>query len=310
MKRYFGIIVVIALVIVAAVASHRTASARATEAERDADFRRIQSVYMERVGWMRSNPDEASYKDELKSFFKGYFDDVEAHLDRFGGNKKFDSYLAELEQRAESGGDKKDTRAGDRKAFYDYARARFDSLREGSYRPALTATDKGMRLDVVSRDDVVMVMGKPQIRLQLVLWGAQRVEKDEGKVKKMVTSASFDTVWKLTDAKGKLLGEMRGADPSMKIDYPERLIAGFPPQMVLGHYDLDLLPAEVAKLEMTINVASHAASGGNANATYTWKLDVPSEWKLGANETWEGATQEERPEEEIDPAKASAKKGE
>ncbi|WP_375744770.1 hypothetical protein NR800_08095 [Corallococcus interemptor] len=309
MKRYFGIIIVIALVIVAAVASHRTASARATEAERDADFRRIQSVYLERVGWMRSNPDEASYKDELKSFFKGYFDDLDAHLDRFGGNKKFDSYLAELEQRSESGGDKKDNRAGDRKAFYEYARKQFDSLREGRYRPVMSATDKGMRLDVVS-NDVVMVMGKPQIRLQLVLWGAQRVEKDEGKVKKMVTSAAFDTVWKLTDAKGKLLGEMRGADPSMKIDYPERLIAGFPPQMLLGHYDLDLLPAEVAKVEMTINVASHAASGGNANATYTWKLDVPSEWKLGANETWEGATQEERPEEEIDPAKASAKKGE
>ncbi|MHA7631383.1 hypothetical protein [Corallococcus sp. M7] len=309
MKRYFGIIIVIALVIIAAVASHRTASARTTEAERDADFRRIQAVYLERVGWMRTNPDEASYKDELKSFFKGYFDDVDAHLDRFHGNKKFDSYLAELEQREASGGDKKDTRAGDRKAFYEYARKQFDALKDGRYRPVMSATDKGMRLDIVS-NDVVMVMGKPQIRLQLVLWGAQRVEKDEGKLKKMVTSASFDTVWKLTDAKGKLLGEMRGADPSMKIDYPERLIAEFPPQMVLGHYDLDLLPAEVAKLEMTINVASHAASGGNANATYAWKLDVPSEWKLGANETWEGATQEERPEEEIDPAKASAKKGE
>jgi hypothetical protein len=308
LKRYFGIVVVIALVIVAAVASHRTASARAHEAERDADFRRLQAVYLERVGWMRTNPDEASYRDELKPFFKEYFTQVDEHLARFNGNTKFDGYLAELDKRAESGGDKKDARANDRKAFYEYARKRFDSLREGTYRPVHSFTDKGMRLDVAS-NDVVMVMGKPQIRLALVLWGAQRVEKEEGKVKKMVTSASFDTVWKLTDAKGKLLGEMRGADPSMKIDYPERLIAEFPPQMVLGHYDLDLLPADVSKLEMTINVASHAASGGNANATYSWKLDVPSEWKLGANETWEGATQEERPEEEIDPAKASAKKG-
>ncbi|RKH59207.1 hypothetical protein [Corallococcus llansteffanensis] len=309
MKRYFGFIVLIALVIVAAVTSYRTSAARTKEAEREADFRRVQSVYLERVGWMRTNPDEASYRDELKPFFKTYFDDVDEHLTRFDGNKKFDGYLAELEKRAESGGEKKDARAGDRKAFYEYARKQFDNLREGRYRPIWTATDKGMRLDVVS-SDVVMVMGKPQVRLQLALWGAQRTEKDEGKVKKMVTSASFETVWKLTDAKGKLLGEMRGGDPSMKIDYPERLIPEFPPQMVLGHYDLDLLPADVAKLETTINISSHAASGGNANATYTWKLDVPSEWKLGANETWEGATQEERPEEEIDPAKASAKKGE
>lgn len=101
MKRYFGIIVVIALVIVAAVASHRTASARAHEAERDADFRRIQAVYLERVGWMRANPDGVSYRDELKPFLKAYFDDVDEHLTRFGGNKKFDGYLAELDKRAE-----------------------------------------------------------------------------------------------------------------------------------------------------------------------------------------------------------------
>jgi hypothetical protein len=150
-----------------------------------------------------------------------------------------------------------------------------------------------------------MVLGKPQVRLQLALWGAQRALKDEGKVRKMMTSASFDTVWKLTDAKGKLLGEMRGSDPAMKVDFPERYIPQFPPQMVLGHYDLDQMPSDVAKMEMTINVSSHSASGGNVTATYVWKLDVPSDWKLGAGQTWEGATQEERPEEEIDPAKSA-----
>ncbi|MCP3137868.1 type II secretion system protein [Pyxidicoccus xibeiensis] len=300
MKRYFGVIVIIAGVLLAAVMSYRTASTRAREAQREADAQRIQAEYLERVGWMRTNPNDAAYRDELKPFFKTYFQQVDDHLTQFAGNKQFDGYLQELEKRAEAS---KDERAGDKKAFYEYTRKTFDSLREGRYSPVWTATDKGMRLDVVS-SDVVMVMGKPQVRLQLALWGAQRSLKDEGKVRKMVTSATFDTVWKLTDAKGKLLGEMRGADPSMKVDHPERFVAQFPPQMVLGHYDLDLMPNEVSKMEMTINVSSRSASGGDATATYLWKLDVPSEWKLGAGESWEGATQEERPEEEIDPKSA------
>ncbi|ATB48445.1 hypothetical protein [Corallococcus macrosporus] len=303
MKRYFGVIVIVAGVLLGAVMSYRSASGRALEAQREADQQRIHAEYLERVGWMRSNPDEASYRDELKPFFKNYFEQVDDHLTRFQGNTKFDDYLLELEQREERGA--KDDRANDRKAFYEYARKTFDSMREGRYRPVWTATDKGMRLDLIS-SDVVMVLGKPQIRLQLAVWGAQRTLKDDGKVLKMVTSAAFDTVWKLTDAKGKLLGEMRGADPSMKIDHPERFIKAFPPQMVLGHYDLDLLPNEVSKMEMTINLTSSAASGGTATSTYVWKVDeVPSDWKLGAGESWEGATQEERPEEEIDPSKAA-----
>ena len=111
--------------------------------------------------------------------------------------------------------------------------------------------------------------------------------------------------WKLTDERNKLLGEMTGEDPSMKIDFPERFIAEFPPQMVLGHYDMDLVPAEVKKMDITFNVSSRAASGGDAAASYVWKLDVPDAWRLGAGEKWEGATVDERPEEEIDPAKAS-----
>jgi len=302
-KRYFGVIVLIAGLLLASVMSYRNASAKAKEAQQQADAQRIQAEYLERVGWMRVNPSDTAYREELKPFFRAYFEQVDTHLTQFGGNKQFDGYLEELEKRSESG---KDERAGDKKAFYEYTRKQFDSMREGKYSPVWTATDKGMRLDVVS-SDVVMVMGRPQVRLQLALWGAQRSVKDEGKVKKMLTSASFATMWKLTDAKGKLLGEMRGGDPAMKVDFPERYIPQFPPQMVLGHYDLDLMPSEVSNMEMTITVSSRSMSGGDAAATYVWKLDVPSDWKLGAGETWEGATQEERPEEEIDPSKSAKK---
>ncbi|WNG37552.1 hypothetical protein F0U61_30580 [Archangium violaceum] len=301
MKRYFGLIVVIAGIFFAAVTTYRAASARAQEAQREADFTRIQRDYLERVGWIRTNPDEAAYRQELPSFFRTYFEQVTSHRNRYKLGKEFDEYLAELEKRGD-----KEERAQDKKAFYEYTRKVFDQMREGTYKPQWSATDKGMRLDVLS-SDVVTVLNKPQVRLQLVLWGAQREERSDGKVKKMVTSASFKTKWKLTDERGKLIGEMDGDDPSMKVDFPERFIAEFPPQMVLGHYDMDLVPSEVKKMEITFNVNSRTNSGSDVAATYVWKLDVPSEWRLGAGQTWEGAEVTERSEEEIDPSKAEKK---
>jgi len=46
------------------------------------------------------------------------------------------------------------------------------------------------------------------------------------------------------------------------------------------------------------------------NAEYKWNLDAPAEWKLGVGETWKGAQESIRPEEEIDPnaGKKTAKK--
>ncbi|MDY7228073.1 hypothetical protein [Hyalangium rubrum] len=303
MKRYFGVLVIVAGVILGSVMFYRRLSSQAQEAQREADRVKIQSDYLERVGWMRSNPDEESYREELAPFFKVYFDQVNGHLDRYKGNKEFDTYLQELERRAEGG---KDEKSADRKAVYEYTRKVFDSFRNGRYKPLWTATDRGMRLDVIGAD-VEMVQGTPQVRFRLLLWGAQREMKDDGKVKKMMTSAAFDTMWKLTDAKGKLVGEIRGGDPSMKTDWPERYISEFPPQMVLGHYDMDLVPSEVSKMEITFKVSSRASTGGTASATYVWKVEpVPSEWKLGAGETWKDATVDERPEEEIDPSKAAA----
>jgi hypothetical protein len=303
LKRYFGFIVIVAGVLIASVMSYRSVSARAADAQREADFHRLQKEYLERVGWMRANPDEARYRAEVGSFFKGYFESVSAHQSRFGGDKEFDAYLDELERRAAKGG--KDDRAQDRKAFYEYTRKVFDAMRTGKYQPVWTATDQGMRLDVLS-SDVVMVLGQPQVRLQLVLWGAQRQLTDDGKTRRMLTSASFKTRWVLRGEKERLVGEMEAGDPSMKIDFPERFIAEFPPQMVLGHYDMDLVPATVSKMDITFTVGSRSPSGGDALATYNWKLDVPADWKLRPDEEWKGATVSERPEEEIDPSKKKA----
>lgn len=300
MKRYIGILVGLVAIVAAAGAVASQFQRRAKEAEREAGLQRIRADYLERAGWLRANPDERSYREEVNPFFRAYFADLEDWHRRHGVTPDYDAYLDEAERKeGRSGGA---SGRVDRKAFYESVRRVFDAMREGKYNPVHTATDRGMRLDVLS-SDVKMAGGSPKVRYQLVLWGASRELRDEGKTKKMITSASWDVSWKLFDQKGKLLGKMDASgDPSMKVDWPERFIAEFPPQMLLGHYDMDLVPAEVSQMEITFNVSSRSRTGGEARAVFPWKLETPAEWKLRPGETWEGATEGTAPEEEINPA--------
>ena len=246
MKRYLGIVVAIGFVLFAIIFASRKWSTKVEEAARDADAARIKTDYLERVGWIRSNPDEKSYKDEVSTFMRWYFTQVNAHLNTHGGNRNHDDYLQELDKKGDKGG--KEQAAADKKAYYEYTKKFFDLLKSGNYSPAWSASDKGMRLDVVSTD-TVMAGGQPQIRFALALWGAQRELREDGKVKKMLTSAAFNVTWKMYDEKDVLVAEMNApGDPSMKVDYPERYISWFPPQMVLGHFDIDLLPANVKRV--------------------------------------------------------------
>ena len=281
---------------------------------------RLRAETLERMGWLRSNPDPDAYRNEVKSFFRWYFEQVSAQRAKFGGSAGFDEYLKELEQKAKVAAEAELPQLPDgrprgpmanpvnRKAFWEWEKAMFDRMRTGKYTPVLTGTDKGLRLDVVAAE-VVMVGSKPKIRFPLVLWGAQRETREDERsgTKRVITWADFATTFRLLDDKGKLYGEMGTANPGMRNDFPERLIAEFPPQMVLGQYELDPVPANVTTMEMQVAVRSHAPSGGDINAQYSWKLPVPDDWKLKPGEAWEGATETTRSEEEIDPVAAARK---
>ncbi len=306
MNRYLGVFVALIAFTTAAVIGVSRHKAKTFEAERDLNLARVQREYLERVGWIRSIPEEKAYKEEVTTFLRWYFREIGDHVARSRGNPKFNDYLTELSKRVES-----QKEYAERKAYFDYTKRVFDELRSGSYSPLFTAADKGMRLDITSAS--VQAQGdKSQLKLEIVLWGAQRALRDESTMangitasikKKMVTSASFTSTWKLYDGHGKLIGEMTAqGDPTMKVDYPEKYIPEFPPQMVVGYYALDLIPAEVAKIDLLFNVVSRSPSGGDATANFQWKIDAPSEWKLRPGEKWAGAEEAVRPEEEIDPA--------
>lgn len=301
MKRYFGVIVAtIAVIIGIYMASARYTELK-TKSEREIAELKLKSNYLEKVGWIRTNPDPKTYKDEISTFLRSYFKEVTDHINKFGGNRDFDDYLEELEARASNAKKPVATeRVDEKKQTYEYVRKSFDMLRAGNYAPFWTATDKGIRLDIVSTSSV-QSGGEEKTRYQLVIWGVPREERsDDRGTKKVTASASFNITWKLWDEKGKLMGEMSASgDPTNRIDWPERYVKFFPPMVMLGHYDVDLFPAEAKTVEILFNISSRSSSGGDIQANYNWKLDVPAEWKLKAGQAWKGAQESVRSEEEI-----------
>src|SRR4051812_40587203 len=149
MKRILPVIVALVGVVIGLVFAFKKWDAKTAEAQREQSEARIKSDYLERVTWIRVNPDEKSYKDEVGTFFRWYFKEVNEHINKFGGNRKFDDYLSELDERAKKKG-AGDERADDKKAAYEYVRKFFDDFKEGKYDPMYTSTDHGIRWDILS----------------------------------------------------------------------------------------------------------------------------------------------------------------
>src|SRR3954449_10413539 len=121
MKRYFGLLFAVVAVVAGLVFAFKKWDAKTAETQRELNASRIRAEYLERVAWIRVNPDEKSYKDEVGTFFRWYFKEVNEHINKFGGNRKFDDYLSELDERAKKKGGG-DERADDKKAAYEYVR--------------------------------------------------------------------------------------------------------------------------------------------------------------------------------------------
>ncbi len=295
MKRYLGLIVVVAGVIAGMIYAFKKWDAKTAETQRDLNAARIKAAYLERVAWMRVNPDEKTYKDEVGTFFRWYFKEVNEHINKYGGNRKFDDYLTELDERSKKKkGD--DDNYEEKKAAYDYVRKFFDDFQSGKYEPMWTSTDHGIRWDIVNTTP----MGD-KTRFTFVVWGIpgeERVIDDRG-TRKWVVSASYKSNWKMWDEKGKLFGEMPADGVDMKVDDPQRRIRWFPPQIIVGHFDVPKIPAEVKNVEITFTQSTRSLTGTDILANHLWKLDLPAEWKLAPGQKWEGAQDSIRPEDEI-----------
>jgi hypothetical protein len=299
----------------AGYATYQRINETAVATQRFVDTERLRADYLEQIPFLRAVPDEHAYQEQLRPFFREYFSQVDELVKRHGLNSDFDDYLISLKRREQAKGGAEtaaaipDLVAG--RFLYEEARKVFGPLRDGAYAPALTASDHGMRLDVLPAE----VQDEPggKIVFPVVLWGAQTELREDHAThtQKRVALVGFDAVWKLRDAAGKQVGEMRMADPAARLDYPERYIPFFPPQVVLGQYRIDRVPANVETMELAIDVTTRSSWGSSQPVSFHMKMPVKREWKLAPGEVWEGAEVTERPSEEINPPKpapASAKK--
>lgn len=307
MKRYFGVIVAFVFVVGAIVFSFRKWNEKTAEQARDAAMSKLKLDYAERYSWVRLNPDEKGYKDEVDTFFRWYFKEVNEYLNKFGGNRNFDDYLQELEERANKPG--KNERLDEKKAIYEYVRKQFDQFKGNQYQPLWTSTNNGIRLDIVSAN-LTKSGGEDKVRYQVVVWGLPREERvDDKGVKKITTSGAFAIEWKMWDDKDKLHSEMTAqGDPTNKVDWGERYVKFFPSGLVIGHYDVDLMPPEVKNAEIKFTISGRSLTGGDIRSEHLWKLEVPAEWKLKSGESWKGAGESVRPEEEINARVEQGKK--
>jgi hypothetical protein len=309
MKRSFAVIVAVIGVLAGIVWTKRLFDRQAADAARERSELKLRAEYLERAAWVRLVPDEKAYRDEVGNLLGWYFKELNEQLVRHGGNRNFDDYLVELEERGkksvtakldEGGRDRSD----EKRATYDSVRKLFDAMKGRSYNPYWTASDQGIRFDLLSAD-TAREGAEEKIHLPLVVWGLPREERtDERGVKHIRSNASFRFSWKLYDEKKKLLGEVTGdGDPGGRVDYPERYVKAFPPLALLGHYDVDKVPQEARTAEITFSIVVRAATGGTLTPNFTWKLEIPAAWKLGSGEAWKGAQESVRSEEEIDPTR-------
>lgn len=271
------------------------------------DLNRIQREYLERTGWVNAVPDPDKYRDERNGLTRWYFEQLTEHYNAFPGFKPSYKSLADAEK-----GKKVEAKAGKKsdqelkQQYFDLTKAAFDRLKEGKYATVFTGTANSMRLDItkVSRVDSG---GKPRLRFDLLLWGAQRRQDREKQaagntISRMVTAAQFTNIhFKFEDEKKKIFGEMDiQGDPEIKVDYPERWIEEFPAQAVIGYYEIDLLPSEPVEVEITFSLSSRSGTGSDIPASYTFRTLIDPSWKLPPGTAWEGANTEERSKDYIE----------
>ena len=272
------------------------------------DLARIQREWLERENWVDDVPEADKYKEERAGIDRWYFTALTDHYNHY---PTFKNYYRVGDELSGKGGKEAGKRPAKKNAseeqlkqqYYDLTKTVFDALKDGTYAPVLTSTSNSLRLDFYK----IGRTSTGKLRFDVVLWGAQRkMEHDQqaagNTISRMTTAATFNSInFQFFDEKSKMMGEMNvTGEPEIKVDYPERWIEEFPPQAVIGYYELDPFPAEPVKMHMDVTVNSRALTGSDIPGSFKFDIPVDASWKLGVGEKWEGATTEERSKDYIE----------
>jgi len=276
------------------VALFATWRSRSEAAEARLERAQLKREFLERSSVGREIPTDRQkdWRDEVRALTRWYFDEVQALRNRHPGDRP----------RTADGSRKKAKEAEAAQAeFRKYTEERYALLRDGKYEPIHSATERGLRLDLIAFEPAPNpATGERGIRIDFALWGApRRVERETqpGTTRtttRVVVPVAFRQIaFQFLDEKGKVYGDMSGpGEPYQKVVDPERFVEDFPPGILFGTWYVDLFPHQAARAVLTLGAEARGQSG--ADVTAAWKFDLPvrEEWKLPAGETYKAETRE------------------
>jgi hypothetical protein len=298
MKKLLGVAVPAVLAVLAL--SVLLSSARTREQADGAarERARVKREFVERSALARTlDPaDPAAWQGEVKALSRLYLGQLAEVRTRFPDAPPAPSALeAARAERGDKLSPKDKDAIGD---FEKYAQGRFALLRDGTYAPAASAVDQGLRLDLVAIETGASPAGGPGLRIDFALWGAPRLlERETAGKGEIVTRTVLPVTlrgmtFKFLDATGAHQGGMEGpGEPYQKLVDPERFVDDFPPGVLFGTWWIELLPREAVTLEATVDADVRGAAGSRP-ARFAFKLPVPEGWKIPPGTTYQATVRE------------------
>lgn len=254
---------------------------------------KLRAQYLERIGTIDAASDVDRHKQELSNTLKWYDAELADLYNDYPGLHDPDGPMKELQAEVAAGQLKPDELAN-KKEWYDESKNLYDAIEHGKYDPLMTTVVEGIRMDLLSLKRVTYE-GRSRLRMDVVLWGAPRREVAtkieqgrESRVKEQLDFGFKGIDFEFVDEDQKLIGGGSAGVPTMVVDYPERWIPDFPPQVALAIWYLDPFPAETKNIDMKLTAEVRSPTSQAFPITQDWKLVPQPDWLIRPGEKFEG----------------------
>lgn len=253
----------------------------------------LRAAFVERAGFVWSIESPERYVDELTSLVRWYEAERADLHNRYPGHFNPNAALDELDKLVAAGAlSASDARA--RREWYDRTKELYDLILSGRYAPLRTTTINGVRVDLLAfRRD--LYEGRSRLRLDVVTWGTprreQRTSSEGGKLvtRRVLLDLGFQGLdIEMIDATPRLVAGGKTGAPTMQVEYPERWIADFPPQVSYSLWWIDPLPEETETVKLSLSGEIRSPFGGALKFKQDWELAAKDDWRVRDGESFDG----------------------
>ncbi len=295
MRKLLAVAVPAALAIVAAVLVSNAFQRRGESAEARLERARLRREFAERAALAVGIPADraAEWQGETTALLRWWFDELSAVRNRHPGEPRRPNGVEAA--REERKGKLSEKERATLEEFQRYADERVALLRDGRYAALRSASDGGVRLDLLRVEPGASPEGgAPALRIDFALWGVPRYVERERQGERTASRTVVPVVFKqisfrFLDAKGKPYGEMNGpGEPYLKLADPERFTDELPPELLFGTWWVELFPREAVTAELEVGLGARGASGTERPIALKASLPVADAWKLPPGTAYQG----------------------